>query len=176
MAEYSGNNFKKVIKKAGRTIIIRSSDKNLTDSLDGLLTHVNLENGKHFLVFDTIDNSKNAFKSLKTNAKNNVKFGYYKVFFTMNGIDTDADYSKLKNQHIEWLTQNSGANVLYYKQYMKDGKYLGCGDFTIDTKLSMDKLLDKDGLKNYTCEKYSGTFYRYNKKNDQDQEQQHEVA
>jgi hypothetical protein len=33
----------------------------------------------------------------------------------------------------------------------------------------MDKLLDKDTLKNYTLEKYTGTYYRYNKKSDNEQ-------
>jgi hypothetical protein len=32
----------------------------------------------------------------------------------------------------------------------------------------MDKLLDKDGeLKKYTMDKYSGSYYRYNKKQEQ---------
>ena len=57
--------------------------------------------------------------------------------------------------------------VLYYKQYMKDNKFIGCGDFTIDTKESMDKLLNKDEFKNYTIDTLSGTYYRYNKKTDQ---------
>ena len=88
----------------------------------------------------------------------------------MNGITNKTDYSQLKKHHMDWLTQHSSAEVLYYKQYMKDSKYLGCGDFTIDTKDSMDKLLDKDGLKNYSFETYTGTYYRYNKKNDKEEQ------
>ena len=165
MAE-NNNTPKKVIRKAGRTIIVRSNESVSTENLTGLLENINLQNGKHFLVFDTIDNSKSAFKMLRNNVNLSVRFAYYRVFFTMNGINTDSDYSNLKKQHIDWLTQNSGAQVLYYKQYMKDNKYLGCGDFTVDTKESMDKLLDKDGLKTYSFDSYSGTYYRYNKKTD----------
>lgn len=170
MAETT-NNFKKVTKKASRTIVLRASEDFTPSDLTGLLQHNDLQNGKHFLVFDTIENSKNAFKSLKSNAKLNVRFAYYRVFFTMTGIHDNADYSQLKQQHREWLTNNSGANILYYKQYMKDGKYIGCGDFTIDTKESMDKLLDKDLLKNYSFNGLSGVYYRYNKKSENKQEE-----
>lgn len=177
MAENNNNTTtKKVIRKAGRTIVLRSTESFSTEGLTGLLQHNDLQNGKHFLVFDTIDNSKSAFKTLRSNAKLSVRFAYYRVFFTMNGIDASADYSQLKKQHMDWLTQNSGAQVLYYKQYMKDNKFLGCGDFTVDTKESMDKLLEKDGLKTYAFESYSGTYYRYNKKTDKQEGEQQEQS
>jgi len=171
MAENNNtNNLKKTIRKAGRTIVLRTTENLSTEGLTGLLQHNDLQNGKHFLVFDTIDNSKSAFKTLKNNAKLSVRFAYYRVFFTMNGIDENADYTQLKKTHMDWLTQNSGAQVLYYKQYMKDNKFLGCGDFTVDTKDSMDKLLEKEGLKNYSFDSYTGTYYRYNKKTDKQEE------
>jgi hypothetical protein len=166
---------KKMIRKPGRTLVVKSDQPISTEGFTGLENSAQTNNGSQFFVFDTIDNSKAAFKLLKdSNFK--VRFAHYRLFFTMTGLDDSVNYNDLKTQHVNWIVSNSGADVLYYKQYRKGGKFLGCGDFTIDTKLSMDKLLDKDGLKNYTCEKYSGTFYRYNKKNDQDQEQQHEVA
>jgi hypothetical protein len=170
MAEPRNN--KKVIRKAGRTIILRTNDEFTPKDLSGLLQHNNLQNGKHFLLFDSIENSKNAFKILKNNANLSVRFAYYRVFFTMNGISDNAEYSQLKKQHIEWLTQNSEAEVLYYKQYMKESKFIGCGDFTVDTKESMDKLLDKEGLKNYSFDGFTGTYYRYNKKNDKSQQEE----
>jgi hypothetical protein len=61
--------------------------------------------------------------------------------------------------------------IIKLTEYMKDNKFIGCGDFTVDTKESMDKLLDKEGLKNYTIETLSGTYYRYNKKTDQKSEE-----
>lgn len=163
MLEYN----KKVIRKSGRTLIIRTSDILSIEGLDGLLQNNDLQNGKYFLVFDTIDNAVSAFKILKNNNNFNVRFAYYRVFFTMSGIDANSDYSQLKKLHSDWITQNTGAEVLYYKQYMKDNKFIGCGDFTIDTKESMDKLLNKDEFKNYTIDTLSGTYYRYNKKTDQ---------
>jgi hypothetical protein len=159
------NEVKKMVRKSGRTLVLRSNTELNTKELTGLLQHNNLQNGKHFLVFNNIENSKNAFKILKNNFS--VRFAYYRVFFTMTGIDSNTDYLQLKKQHTEWLTQNSDAEVLYYKHYMKDNKFIGCGDFTVDTKDTMDKLLDKDGLKNYSFNTLSGTYYRYNKKTDQ---------
>jgi len=163
------NNLKKnTIRKPGRTLVVKSDDTIDTTNLNGLQNSVNTTKGTQFLVFDTVDNSKDAFKLLKDlNLK--VRFAHYRIFFTMVGVEDSVSYNDLKTKHIDWIVQNSAASVLYYKQYRKGGKFLGCGDFTIDTKESMDKLLDKDTLKNYTLEKYNGTFYRYNKKTDNEQ-------
>lgn len=158
---------KKMIRKPGRTLVVKSNDP-VSTTFTGLQKSVQTANGSQFFVFDTIDNSTNAFKSLKE-SNHKVKFAHYRLFFTINGVDESVSYNDLKTQHINWIVSNSDADVLFYKQYRKGGKFLGCGDLTIDTKESMDKLLDKDGLKNYTFDKYSGTFYRFNKKSDQEQ-------
>ena len=170
------NNLRKrntTTRRAGRTIIIRKkeADELPIKELSGIVNSTSVDNGKHFLTFDTIENSKKAFRILKNNASFNVRFAYYKIFFTMTGITDNQDYSELKKLHSTWITQNSDAEVLYYKQYMKNTKYLGCGDFTVDTKESMDKLISKDGLKNYTIDTLSGTFYRYNRKQDKQDKQ-----
>jgi hypothetical protein len=164
------NKTKKMVRKAGRTILVKSQNTVNTDSLTGLVNSVQTNNGNQFLVFDTVDNSKVAFKTLKQNQDFKVKFAHYRVFFTMTGIEDTDDYTNLKKDHIDWIKNNSNADVLYYKQYKKDNHYLGCGDFTIDTKESLDKLLNKNELKTFTFDKFSGTFYRYNKKQEtQDQ-------
>jgi hypothetical protein len=160
---------KKIIRKPGRTLVVKSEQPVSTEGFNGLLNTAHSTNNSHFFVFDTIENSKAAFKILKE-ANHKVRFAYYRIFFTMNGLDDSVTYNDLKNQHINWIIENSDSNVLYYKQYRKDNKFLGCGDFTIDTKESMDKLLDKDSLKNYSFEKYSGVYYKYNKKTDQNNE------
>ena len=165
MSEYK-NSAKKVILKPGRTIIVRSNDLFSVENLNGLLQNNNVHDGKYFLVFDTIDNAKNAFKLFKNDSKLSVRYAYYRIFFTMDGIDQKTDYSIIKRLHMNWITEKSLGQVLYYKQYMKDNKYLGCGDFTVDTKESMDKLLNKDEFKTYSFDGLSGTYYRYNKKVD----------
>ncbi len=160
---------KKFIPKAGRTLVVKSETSVSTNNFTGLVSSVKSNNGSQFFVFDTVENSKMAFKHLK-NSKENVRFAYYKLFFTMTGIDENASYNDLKEMHTNWIVSNSGAQVLYYKQYRNNGKFLNCGDFTVDTKEAMDKLLDKDTLKNFTFDKFSGVNYRYNKKNDKTQE------
>ena len=85
----------------------------------------------------------------------------------MTGIEDNDNYNDIKEQHVQWLTSNSGADILYYKQYRKAGKFIGCGDFTIDTKESMDKLLNKDEFKVFSFSKYTGINYKFNKLNDQ---------
>jgi len=160
----------KIIRKPGKTLVVKSDQPISTEGFTGLKNSAQTNNGSQFFVFDTIENSKASFKFLK-DANLKVRFAHYRLFFTMTGLDDNVNYNDLKTQHINWIVANSGADVLYYKQYRKGGKFLGCGDFTIDTKESMDKLLDKEGLKNYTCDKYSGTFYKYNKKNDQEEQQ-----
>jgi hypothetical protein len=165
---------KKLIRKAGRTLSVKSENDVSIEGLTGLVSSVKSNNNSHFFVFDTVENSKTAFKTLKT-ANYKVRFAYYRIFFTMTGLDDNASYNDLKEQHTQWITSNSGAQVLYYKQYRNGGKFLGCGDFTIDTKESMDKLLDKDTLKNYSFDKYAGVNYRYNKKNDKSQDNTQEL-
>jgi len=160
---------KTTLHKPSRTLVINSESDITTKEFVGLISYIKSNNNSHFLVFDNTDNSKDAFSILK-NLNQRVRFAYYRIFFTMTGIDNNESYNDIKEQHIQWITSNSNAQVLYYKQYRNGGKYLGCGDFTVDTKESMDKLLDKDTLKNYKFEKYSGINYRYNKKNDKSQD------
>ena len=156
---------KKMNHKISRTLVVKFENDAIITEFTGLVNSVKSNNNNNFFVFDTIENSKNAFNILKT-ANHKVRFAYYRLFFTINGIDDNVSYNDLKEQHINWITTNSDAQVLYYKQYRNGGKFLGCGDFTVDTKESMDKLLDKNTLKNYSFDKYSGVNYRYNKKND----------
>ena len=85
----------------------------------------------------------------------------------MPGLMDDSDYNDVKKTHIEWITGKTGAEVLYYKLYRKDDKYLGCGDLTIDTKEGLDKLLNReeDGYKNYSLNNgLEGVFHRFNRR------------
>jgi len=167
----------KIIRKSGRTLVIKSDNDKLMDgyTLTGLKNKTFTNNGSYFLVFDTVDYANNAFNLLK-NDNVKVRFAYYRLFFKISGVEDSANYNDIKNTHVNWIVKNSDANVLYYKQYRKAGKFLGCGDLTIDKKKSMDKLIDKDGLKNYVIGQYSGTFYRYNKKNENDQHVNNEIS
>ena len=158
---------KQFIKKAGRTLLIKSNEP-VSEPFPGKISSLQTNNGLQFEVFDTVENAINAYKIIKENYDLQIKYAHYRIFFTINGLDENTDYNTIKKQHCDWLILNCDANVLYYKLYLKNNKYIGCGEFTIDTKESMDKLLDKDGeLKKYTMDKYSGSYYRYNKKQEQ---------
>ena len=133
--------------------------------LTGLSTNHSTENGSFFLTFDTVQNALDSFQYLRQNHPEiRVKFARYQIFFTISGLNSSSDYSVVKQDITNFVEKEAGAIVLYFKLYRKGDKYLGCGDFTIDTKDAMDNLLKKDGsLKNYTIGDLTGTFYRYNK-------------
>jgi hypothetical protein len=161
---------KKMVRKAGRTLLVSPSNgSSLNEStfskLSGLTVTHSTKNGSYFLTFDTIQNSLDSFRSLRQDHPElRVKFARYQIFFTVTGLTDSSDYSTVKQNMTNFVEKESGANVLYFKLYRKGDNYLGCGDLTVDTKDSMDKLLNKEGsLKNYTVGELSGTFYRYNK-------------
>jgi hypothetical protein len=161
---------KKMVRKAGRTLLVSSSNnmsksETIFSKLTGLSANHSTENGSFFLTFNTVQNALDSFYYLRQNHPEiRVKFARYQIFFTISGLTNSSDYSIIKQNITNFVEKEADANVLYFKLYRKGDKYLGCGDFTIDTKDAMDKLLKKEGsLKNYTIGDLSGTFYRYNK-------------
>jgi len=200
---------KKQIVKPGRTLLVSPAfgstiKESVISSLDGLKNSFSTKNGSYFLTFDTVENSTKALKKLKDDHSNlKTKFSRYQIFFTINGLSNDNDYSTVKKLITDHVEQNTGGMVLYFKLYRKGDNYffdtkgekpIGYGDLTVDTKESMDLLLNKEGLfKNYNVKfdakemvvekdgkketvmkkaiDLSGTFYRFNKnpKNDTNQ-------
>lgn len=166
-----GNNTKKKgVRKAGRTLLVSPNggstlNETTFKDLSGLTSSFSTKSGAYFLVFDTIQNSLDGFRKLRTNKPElKVKFSRYQVFFTINGLTESSDYTAVKHELSTLVEKSTGGNVLYFKLYRKDDKYCGCGDMTLDTKDAMDKLIDREGqLKNYTIGSFTGTFYRYNK-------------
>jgi hypothetical protein len=164
----------KSIRKAGRTLLIKSSpgstiNSSQFDSLEGLTNKAETKSsGSFFLTFDNVTNAVSAFSKLRAEASTyRVKFSYYRIFFTMDGLTDLTDYNQIKKELCAHVENQTGSNVLYCKFYCKDKKYLGCGDFTIDTLSGMNKLLAKENNnKEYSFGSYKGTFYRYNGKKD----------
>lgn len=167
---------KSFVRKAGRTLLVKVFDTNfkLPDNLEGLQTNYFTENSNsYFLTFDDVKNSLNALRFLRKDYEQQVrvKFAYYRIFFTMNDLNTNLEYNTIKTQHKEYVEKNGG-NVLYYKLYVKDNQYIGCGDMTVDTKDTFDKLMSEDSLKNFNLNYgISGSHYKYrnNKKNHTDE-------
>ena len=156
-----------VITKPGRTLLVKPTNTNFDASVLASLkghtnTHHTEKSNTYFITFATADDANNAMKELK-NAR--AKFAHYRVFFKIEGMTNAVDYNTFKTAHTELITKNSESTVLYYKLYRKNDNYIGCGDFTVDTKECFDAVLNTDGLKNFTVEGLSGVHFRY-KKND----------
>lgn len=160
---------KKPARRAGRTLLVKSVDGTVSDNqfsfLAGLESVTGTKsNASFFLQFDTVDNAVKAFRQLRTeNSNYRMKFSYYRVFFTINGLTETTDYNQIKQSMSNYVESNSGSQVLYSKFYRKDGKFIGCGDLTVDTLQGMNTLLSKEaGFKEFTFETFNGTFYRFN--------------
>ena len=158
------------LKKISRTILIKSIvplELILFDNLEGITkVYPAKNNNLIFLTFDNINNSLNAFKLLKKNKDLYIKFSYYKIFFTINGLNSTTNYNEIKKDLIDYLTDKvNNINILYCKFYYKNNKYLGCGDFTIDTFESLISILSKEQQnKEFSFKSYSGIFYKFTDK------------
>ena len=165
---------KKQVRKIGKTLLIKLlnnttfDESHLTD-INGIINKSDLKNNSlFFLIFDTPTNALLGLKSLKNKSSNyKIKFSYYKLFFTINGLNDNSSYDDTKKGLINYIQNLTNSNVLYCKLYCKNKKYLGCGDVTLDTLDGINMLLSKDsGLKYFTIESLSisGTFFRFNSK------------
>ncbi len=175
---------KKSVRKAGRTLLVKSSsgstiDGTVFDSFEGLTNKAETKStNSFFLTFDNISNAVKAFRKLRTESSTyRVKFSYYRIFFTINGLTDSSDYNQVKKELKEYVDNQTKSSVLYCKLYRKDNKFLGCGDLTIDTLTGMNTLLSKDGNnKEYSFGTFKGIFYRFNGKKDKSTEQTTEVT
>ena len=144
-------------RKSSRTLLLKEvGDKEF--KYEGLQQVEKSPQGNLFLVFDTLENSRKAFKDLRIN-KVNCKYSYYKLFFKSTNLESERSYDELKSSFLKLLGDNvNGINVLYFKYYRKDGKFTGSGDFVVDRKVDCDSLVKSRTLKLSESEY---TFYRY---------------
>ena len=165
------NGKKKFVRKAGKTLLLKAKDgsnisENWFKSLEGLVSHNKTEKtGSYFLTFSDTEKSLDALKHFRKEHDNDimVKFAHYRVFFTMDGLNESIDYNTVKQKHVDFVSEHTGSEVLYYKLY-RNKSYIGCGDLTIDTKEALDKLLSSDHNKQFDLgDGHVGTFYRYSK-------------
>lgn len=156
-------------RKPGRTLLVKTVndiDTAFFDTLQGLQTKYYAEkSSSYFITFSTADESLVALKALKNQFGMDVrvKFAHYRVYFTVQGLVDTSDYNTVKTNHSNYITKMAGCTVLYYRLYRKNDTYLGCGDFTIDTKEGFDVLMNQDLLKNFSFDEFTGVHYRYNK-------------
>lgn len=163
----------KLTKKAGRTLLVKPTsqthDYSFLSGLTGLSnSHLTENTGSYFLTFSSTEESLAAYHDLRNNHGDflKVKFAHYRVFFTMQGLTAESDYTTVKENHINMISNQVGGNVLYYKLYRRNNNYLDCGDLTLDTKEAFDKLVSSSSeQKNFSLsDTLSGVHYRYNKK------------
>ena len=174
---------KKSVRKAGRTLLVKSAsgstiDGTVFDNLEGLVNKAETKStNSFFLTFDNVANAVKSFRNLRTDTLTyRVKFSYYRIFFTIEGLTDSTDYNKVKKELMEYVGNQTGSSVLYCKLYRKDNKFIGCGDFTLDTLAGMNTLLVKDnGNKEYSFGLFKGSFYRYNSNKGKTLEQSTEV-
>ena len=164
--------------KAGRTLLVKSSSANSIQessfsNLEGVVSMAKTKSSNSlFLTFDTVVNAVKAFTTINVDSSYNVKFSYYRVFFTIDGLTDTTDYNQVKKEFTEYVSNLTKSNVLYCKLYRKNNKYIGCGDFTVDTLEGMNSLLAKDNNnKEYSFGSFKGTFYRFNGNKNQNQNQ-----
>ena len=162
----TGDNKTELLVKPGRTLLVKSSnDSDLTThdftNLVGLVNKVLTKTGNaYFLNFDTVENSTRALLSLTENY--NVKYSYYRVFFTLDNMDSTFDFNSFRTKLSELVALKDGL-VLYTKVYRRDTKNLNCGYITVDTIDTMNLLLNKEsGNKDFSVNNMNGTFYRFN--------------
>ncbi len=156
--------------KAGRTLLIKPTgtfDESLLKDLTGCTaTHHTEKSNSYFMTFSSPKEALTALKQIKSKATSKVliKFAKYQVFFKIEGLKDESDYNTVKSTHMKKIT-DLGGSVLYYRLYRKDNHYIGCGDFTIDTKECFDKLVNQDSeFKKFSLENdISGIYYRYKK-------------
>jgi hypothetical protein len=154
-----------------RTLLVRESETKLP-TLKGLMNEkaYTKTGNAFFLTFDTLPNAISAYNSLTTLAFN-AKYSYYRVFFTLSYADNSLfpndkfNHEELKKELTELVSKHG--NILFYKQYKKDNKFLNCGYFTVDKIDTLNTLLNKEsGLKDFTLSNnVKGTFYKFNNKN-----------
>lgn len=166
-SEYNNNS----VRKAGRTLLVKSASNNTIDNtifscLEGLTNKSETKSiNTFFLTFDNISNATKAFNKFRNDSTINVKFSYYRIFFTIDGLTESTDYNHVKKEFIEYIDKTTASSVLYCKFYRKNNKFIGCGDFTIDTFTGMNILLAKDSSnKEYSFGSFKGIFYSYNGK------------
>jgi len=161
----------RLVNRAGRTLLVKSvSDSSINgtifNNLEGLVNNFETKTtNSFFLTFDNISNAVKSFHKLRNDSPYyRVKFSYYRVFFTMKGLDDSTDYNKVKKELVDYVYDKTDSSVLYCKLYRKNNKFIGCGDLTLDTLEAMNTLVSKDSANNeYTIGSLNGSFFRYNK-------------
>lgn len=158
------NKDKRPRRKPGKTLLI-SNEYNEEVNYEGIVSTHSTNSGSRFIVFDNVDNSRNAYNDLRTKGTR-VKYSYYKIFFRLKDIElSEIDYNDLKEEVKGLISDIDNVSILYFKFYTKNKVLMGSGDLTVDSKEGLDALVGKRelNLKNGTI-----SFYRFKVKSEDD--------
>ena len=164
-------------RKAGRTLLISSehAEEITNTGICNEKTH-KTEGGSRFVVFDTTENARSAFRDLRNDGVR-AKYSYYKVFFRLADVDLEnIEYDALKDSVKEMIStlSNGTINVLYFKFYTKNSTLMGSGDLTVDTKEGLDLLVNNN---EYEFSKGKVSFFRYRvRKQEEDDQPSNEIV
>ena len=119
--------------KVGRTVLLKPEknfDNKLFDNLTGLVDKFYAEGSNSwFLTFKDKDSAKLAYTTMNDRLACKCKYALYRVYFKMPKIagSGDVDYNVVKSKHSNFIRQKTDGDVLYYKLYRRNEKFLGCG-------------------------------------------------
>ena len=157
--------------RPSRTIWVQSQSKEVdtrvfTELTASGLTNRQEYNNGYFLTWDTLENASSGYTTLRE-AGYTPRYKFYKLYFTMAGTNGSEDYATLKGNLTSHLESTCPVKVQFCKFYRKDGKLAGGGDLSVDTLDGYNDLLSSKSVhKNYKFGDYSGTFYKFNSKNE----------
>jgi hypothetical protein len=164
--------------RPSRTIWVQSQSKEIDSRVFSGLAQGGLidrqeHNKGYFLSWDTLENASTGFTTLRE-AGYSPRYKFYKLYFTMAGTNGSEDYGTLKSDFTSHLESTCNVKVQFCKFYRKDGKLMGGGDLSLDTLDGYNDLVSSKSLhKNYKFGNYSGTFYKFNSKNDKRAQRNH---
>ena len=149
-------------KKSGRTLLIDANYKTEL-SYDTIESIHQTSNGSRFVVFNTSEDGEKAYNELTENGIR-VKYSYYKIFFRLRDIDLNTvSYDILKAEIMaKLLSFGEKINVIYFKFYTKNNQLIGSGDLTLDSKDSLDAVVEQQEIE---LSNGKVSVYRYRLKN-----------
>lgn len=153
------------IKKPGKTLLVKDESYDLSKLSKAVKTTVASQNIK----FVEFTNTSDAVEAYNTLTKDNVhvKFAYYRVFIKFNTNINGLEYDDIKASMSNKLKdEHKDINILYFKLYRKDNKFIGSGELTIDNFDIFQQLIKKSFIYETSVKetKINYQLFRFKKK------------
>lgn len=143
-------------EKSGRTLIVGKSLDDL--NYNGLVNSFKTNSGFTFLTFKDVVTSKEAFNILLENNEK-VKYSYYKLFIRFNASNFKDNLLEAKETLKKKILEKINTDYLFIKIYTKNKSLIGSGEIILDTKQSLDDLINLKSIK--LDDNNSINFYKF---------------